>query len=157
MSGYLRSLALENPKFSWKVVSVDGEPGVGEIARRLSNELCDAGWLNSEVRYQGEHVDSARQIQQIRRYRPQEKAGTAVKHQGVYIVTGGLGGLGYIFGEHLAREYGAKLVLTGRSALDAAQQAKLAALGGDEHVVYVQADVSDPAQADAVVLEARRR
>ncbi|MET0497717.1 MAG: type I polyketide synthase [Steroidobacteraceae bacterium] len=164
MPGYLKSLALENPKFAWKVVSVDGERGAEEIARCLSNELCDAGWEDSEVRYlneqQGDRLVSHRQTRQMKRYAPPaiEKLGAAVKHNGVYIVTGGLGGLGYIFSEHLAREYGAKLVLTGRSALNAEQQTKLAALNthGDT-VIYVQADVSDPEQADAVVLAAKRR
>ena len=36
---------------------------------------------------------------------------------GVYLVTGGLGGFGRTFAEHLAREHGARLVLLGRSAL----------------------------------------
>jgi polyketide synthase PksL len=164
LAGYLKSLALENPKFSWKVVSLDGAPGAEEIAHALWDEVRDAGWRDSEVRYlyqpQGARLAGRRQVRQMERYapRPIEKAGAAVKQNGVYIVTGGLGALGYIFSEHLARQYDAKLVLTGRSALDAGQQTKLAALkshGAD--VIYVQADVSDPDQADALVCEAKRR
>jgi len=154
MAGYFKSLALENPKFSWKLIGVDGAPDTESLARCLSNELRDAGWENSEVRY----LNDQRQIRQLQRYAPRaiEKARATVKHNGVYIVTGGLGGLGYIFSEYLAREYGAKLVLTGRSVLDAEAQTKLAALNthGD-NVIYVQADVADPEQADAVVLAAK--
>jgi acyl transferase domain-containing protein/thioesterase domain-containing protein len=36
---------------------------------------------------------------------------------GVYLITGGLGGLGLVVAEHLAREFKARLVLVGRSAL----------------------------------------
>ncbi len=36
---------------------------------------------------------------------------------GVYLITGGLGALGLAVAEHLAREFQARLVLVGRSAL----------------------------------------
>ncbi|MGE5343096.1 MAG: SDR family NAD(P)-dependent oxidoreductase [Candidatus Omnitrophota bacterium] len=39
-----------------------------------------------------------------------------LKENGVYLVTGGLGGIGLVLAEHLARTCRAKLILTGRSA-----------------------------------------
>ena len=50
---------------------------------------------------------------------------------GVYLITGGAGGLGLIFAEEIAR--GAKdavMVLTGRSELDESRRARLSALQG---------------------------
>jgi acyl transferase domain-containing protein/acyl carrier protein len=38
-----------------------------------------------------------------------------LKPEGVYLITGGLGGIGLVLAEHLARQVQAKLVLTGRS------------------------------------------
>jgi len=38
-----------------------------------------------------------------------------LRAEGVYLITGGLGGIGLVLAEHLARTAGAKLVLTGRS------------------------------------------
>jgi acyl transferase domain-containing protein/acyl carrier protein len=38
-------------------------------------------------------------------------------HRGVYIITGGTGGIGLAVAEHLAREFGARLVLVSRSAI----------------------------------------
>jgi polyketide synthase PksL len=170
LAGYLKSLALENPRFSWKVVSVARESVSEDIARALSQELRDAQWRDSEVRYvpeqQGNRITHRRQVKELRRFTPSaiakaEKAGAVVKQNGVYIVTGGLGGLGCIFSEYLAREYGAKLVLTGRSPLDAGRSRKLDSLQARrarrDDVIYVQADVSDPEQAGAVVREAKRR
>lgn len=162
LAGYLKSLTLENPKFSWKVLLLGEALAAEDIARGIADECGDANWREREVRYravpQGGQVVLRREVKQTRRFTPDvsEKADAAIKQNGVYIVTGGLGGLGYLFSEHLAKRYGAKLVLTGRSPLDAAQQAKLAALkacGGD--AVYVQADVADPAQAETVVREAK--
>jgi len=39
------------------------------------------------------------------------------KPQGVYLITGGMGGMGLVFAEYLAKTVKAKLILTGRSAL----------------------------------------
>ena len=40
-----------------------------------------------------------------------------VREQGVYLITGGLGGIGLVLAQHLAEAYKAKLVLTGRTAM----------------------------------------
>jgi acyl transferase domain-containing protein/aryl carrier-like protein len=40
-----------------------------------------------------------------------------LRERGVYLITGGLGGIGRVLAEHLARAWRARLVLTGRTAL----------------------------------------
>ena len=40
-----------------------------------------------------------------------------LEHAGVYLITGGLGGVGLVIAEHLAREFKARLVLLSRSAM----------------------------------------
>jgi len=40
-----------------------------------------------------------------------------LQSRGVYLITGGLGGIGLVVAEHLAREFKANLILVGRSAL----------------------------------------
>lgn len=40
-----------------------------------------------------------------------------LREEGVYLITGGLGGIGYILARHLAKKYNAKLILTGRTVL----------------------------------------
>ncbi|MEM9482215.1 MAG: SDR family NAD(P)-dependent oxidoreductase [Cyanobacteria bacterium P01_F01_bin.116] len=47
---------------------------------------------------------------------------TRFKHHGVYLITGGLGYLGSLIAEHLAKTVQAKLILTGRSALPAREE-----------------------------------
>lgn len=44
-------------------------------------------------------------------------AATPLRERGVYVITGGLGGLGLVFARHLARESRARLVLISRSGL----------------------------------------
>lgn len=82
----------------------------------------------------------------------------ALRRGGTYLVTGGAGGLGMIVARHLAENYAANLVLTGRSALDAARQEKLDGLtAAGARAVYVQADVADAQDMKRVVAQARER
>ena len=50
---------------------------------------------------------------------PDAETNTPFRQGGVYLITGGMGGIGLSVCDHLARDYGAKLVLTRRSELPA--------------------------------------
>ena len=155
LAGYFKSLALEHPGFSWKVMSLESV-AAGELESTVLPELDPAQWRDEELRYQRGPEGLRRMRRHIAAFAPQSGP-IPLKQRGVYVVTGGLGGLGYIFSEMLARMYRARLVLTGRSALGTQGRARLAALadlGGE--AIYVQADVADSAQARAVVTEAKR-
>jgi NAD(P)-dependent dehydrogenase (short-subunit alcohol dehydrogenase family)/acyl carrier protein len=94
----------------------------------------------------------------------------------VYLITGGLGGVGLALAEHLARTTQAKLVLVGRSPFPAREDWEgwlarheegnrtsrrirrllaIEELGAE--VLAASADVCEPAQVSAVLEEARRR
>ena len=162
LAGYLASLALENPKFAWTVLSADdaGEPA--SLARTLVDALQrDEGRAaEARLRTSPEAGERVREVRRMARFEPagHVAAGAKVKHRGVYLITGGLGGLGHVFGAHLASRYRARLVLTGRSPLDDALRARIAILEAQgAEVCYVCADIADPAQVEAAVAEARRR
>ncbi|MEX3547626.1 MAG: SDR family NAD(P)-dependent oxidoreductase [Burkholderia sp.] len=74
------------------------------------------------------------------------------------LITGGAGGLGLVFARHLAAGRRCQLVLVGRSPLDSARQAAVQALRdvGSE-VLYLAADVTDPAAMREVVARAKAR
>jgi NAD(P)-dependent dehydrogenase (short-subunit alcohol dehydrogenase family) len=54
-----------------------------------------------------------------------------LQNRGVYLITGGLGGIGLVVAEHLAREFNARLVLVSRSTIPQESQWK-AALENDQ-------------------------
>ncbi|EFL43489.1 mixed type I polyketide synthase [Streptomyces griseoflavus Tu4000] len=81
-----------------------------------------------------------------------------LRPRGTYLITGGTGGLGLLLAEHLARNWSARLVLTGRSSLDSRKRrdiARIESLGGE--VLYRQADVSDRQAMGEAVTAARER
>jgi iturin family lipopeptide synthetase A len=67
------------------------------------------------------------------------------RHRGVYIITGGLGSLGFLLSKYLLSAFDAKVVLLGRgnasSKADDIHQLKKESVSGD--VLYLSADVSD--------------
>jgi hypothetical protein len=107
---------------------------------------------------------------------PKEGIPSRLRKHGVYLITGGLGGLGLVVAKFLAETLQAKLVLTGRSGLppradwphwlashgedDATSQRiqtvqELETLGAE--VLVAQADVGDRAAMEQVAVQARER
>jgi acyl transferase domain-containing protein/acyl carrier protein len=133
-----------------------------------------AGAADESVAWRG----GERWVQGFERVRMEAEAGrpARLREQGVYLLTGGLGGLGLALAEHLARTSRARLVLTGRSAFPEraawdhwlaehpegdAVSAKihklleLESLGAE--ILAVAVDVADEARMREVVEAARER
>ena len=81
---------------------------------------------------------------------------TVFRHQGVYLILGGAGGIGFAFSCYLAEKVNARVVWIGRSALNADLQDKIAAVeakGGK--AIYVQADAGDLLSLRTAVAQVR--
>jgi acyl transferase domain-containing protein len=111
--GPLKTLSQELPGL--RCVSVDIPwPADGAVVGRLIAEAT-AEPARPVVAYRA----GSRWVQDYEAVRLEDSAREAVRLRegGVYLITGGLGGLGLTFAELLAREYRARLVLLGVSAL----------------------------------------
>lgn len=108
------------------------------------------------VAYRGAH----RWVQKYARL-PAPAADTGLRKHGVYLITGGLGGIGLTLAEHLAKTVQAKLILVGRSGLDGEGAAKRGALDELERygseVLVCKSDVCDEARMEQVAAEAVAR
>ncbi|HEU5376442.1 MAG TPA: SDR family oxidoreductase, partial [Ktedonobacteraceae bacterium] len=117
----------------------------------------------------------------VQTYMPQrlEMPGTEAapfRQQGVYLITGGLGGVGLLMAEHLARHFQARLIITGRQGLPARQEWQnwleshdeaesisqrirqvqaIEALGAE--VLVVKADAASTDEMQAVIFQALKR
>jgi polyketide synthase PksN len=162
--GYARSLEHVMPGVRLAVVQaermrgVSAESSIGSVrmeqwTRRLWDELL-AKRMESSL-YMGERRHVLR-IQKIE-LAAEGKRG-ALRYGGTYLVTGGLGELGYLFAEYLAKRYAANLVLTGRSSINEERRSRLKALedlGGK--ALYVRADVSDIEQMRGALQQGREQ
>ena len=85
---------------------------------------------------------------------------------GVYLITGGLGNIGCTISRYLAKNYGAKLVLTGRSSLPDGESTdrlrdKISRIAAIEdlgaEVLYLKASVADADAMRGVIQQAYQR
>ena len=104
---------------------------------------------------------------------PELEAEAEFRKQGVYLITGGLGFIGFIFSKLFARESGARLILTGRSPFPGREEwdtwlknheeshpvslkikklQQLERMGAE--VLYLQADAADPVQMRQAITRA---
>ncbi len=149
LSGLLRTAALENPHFVGQLIRVPATLPAATLADCLRSEATQAGAV-LRVR----HGDRGRELPRWQEV-PHAAADVpqAWRDGAVYLITGGLGGLGRLFAQDiLRRAHGATVVLTGRGALDAQREAALRAFAiGDGRVVYRQVDLEDAASVDALI------
>jgi len=166
LGAFYRSLALENNRYHGRVLAfenddVDPATSVIDTVTGIIDELQATQQRETEVRYRTDGSATAQRFARVLKQQSPERRlidGMPLKHGGVYLVTGGLGGLGYLFARHLAERYRARLVLSGRSALDAAGERKLEqlhALGAE--AVYLQADIADADRARELIAGAKAR
>lgn len=86
-----------------------------------------------------------------------------IQKNGVYLITGGLGRIGYELAKHLIEVYQAKIaVMTrgGSSGLSAEKMIKaetLSQLGGDDRFLLMQVDISVPNQVETAIHELESR
>ena len=145
--GYERSLKLIMPSVSFTLLYAEESPLTDEIIIR---EMGTSGVIRHRA---GERFRLAVTQTQL-------KTGyqSSLRKNGVYLISGGCGGLGELFAEHLAKAYQARLVLFGRTVEDDAIRQKLARLAGlGATVIYCSGDVSDPAAMRSIVEQVRGR
>nr|DAC82021.1 TPA_exp: polyketide synthase [uncultured bacterium] len=150
LSGLLKTAQLENPKIIGQLIEINPdatEKGLLEIVKE--NSYCPA---IDHISYQCNQRFAASFEEAST---TDENARIPWKEGGVYLITGGAGGLGFIFAEEIARQIkNAKIFLTGRSPLSREKQHRinvLATLGA--RVEYRQTDVRRKSEVDALIRE----
>jgi len=98
--------------------------------------------------------DGTRLVARLRTFEPaQQSTSDGIKPGGLYLLTGGLGGIGLELSAHLLAAYGARLLLIGRSP-EAAVADRLTELRELGEVWYTPCDVADLAALAAAVAAA---
>lgn len=160
--GVVRTLPLEHPEVGCAAIDVE-PPLDAEEADRLAEQLIAEALVPTAepvVAWRGEERWVER-FEPVRLGRADERR-LPLRDQGVYLITGGLGGIGLVLAEELARSVRARLVLTSRSGLDGDASGdrrrgvqRLEELGAE--VLVVAADVTDEAAMREAVRLARQR
>lgn len=153
VSGFAKSIFKENPHIICRTIELYNKPeNFSQVADILLDEfLNDNKSLNRICYKNGERL-----VENIEKCNKTDKSFEDIKKNGVYIITGGIGGVGTIFAKHLGKIPGTKLVLCGRSQLTSYGSKKLEIikeLGAE--VIYIQADVSKMRDVRLIVRQAK--
>jgi amino acid adenylation domain-containing protein len=111
--GALRVIPKEYPNIACCSIDIDtttAEPGAGVLVKELLSNNSDE-FIAFRDRYRWVRIFEPKRL---------EKPGDEpplLKDGGIYLVTGGLGGIGLVLAGYLAEKFRAKLILTGRTAL----------------------------------------
>jgi acyl transferase domain-containing protein/acyl carrier protein len=140
ISGYANSLNFIYPGLKITTIGIADISFTG-ISRIIMDELRISTNLSfvSEVLFS----NNARFELCFQQFKPGNNSNIKIKNEGIYLIAGGLGGLGLIFSKYLCENYNARLVLTGRSDLDDEKERQLKGLvksGGE--VRYLKADIT---------------
>ena len=157
-TGLARSASVALPATRFSTVEMDDE--TDELDAMLTRALAE---LRREPGEDERGVVEVRfergkmLLKTLREWTPQARR-SGLRERGTYVITGGLGGLGFQFASHLARTCRASVALIGQSALDPGKQQQLQALealGGQ--ALYLQADVADRTSLAAAFARVRER
>ena len=154
--GPARVIPRELPGVQARLVDLDPDDEPATVADWLRAEAAsDAAWadpLPSPVVAWRQGQRWVRRCAPAASPEPALPPGLRLRHGGVYLITGGLGGLGLTLANWLARRCAPRLALVGRHPLPTERQWELQALEAAGAQVQVMcADVSDPAQMAQVV------
>lgn len=143
LAAMLKTAQMENPQFIGQLIELDAFGATLKQAE-LAAILHENGQMpaTQHVRYS----QGKRQIMTWAELDSNGQQSTSVwKQGGVYLITGGAGGLGLIFAREIVRQVNdVTLILTGRSELNDARRVSIEALqASGARVKYCRVDVSD--------------
>lgn len=165
-SAFVKTLNLEGPVSCVKLVQFTqlGKVSMTDalLSKLIDQELCASN--DDVVVYDGS-------LRQVRQFNVTEPAGeelselklgdnrvnvASLTRGGHYLITGGLGDIGYVLAKHLAEKYGARLSLTGRSRYPKGLSRiirELESLGGSAQ--YISGDCTDLNSVQQIVTESK--
>ena len=157
LHGPCKVIAQEYPHISCRLLDVQlpQRPALQQrFVRQVSAELFSANGEQSEealVAYRGPY-------RWLKTYEPLTLAtppSSTLREQGVYLLTGGLGGIGLTLARDLARQWQARLALLGRRAsADHEAVTEVETLGAE--VLAITADMADAGQVEAAIARVQR-
>jgi acyl-CoA synthetase (AMP-forming)/AMP-acid ligase II/NADP-dependent 3-hydroxy acid dehydrogenase YdfG/acyl carrier protein len=152
LPGLIRTAAAENPLITVRQLDLPADRA--QWARAIRTELADPTHTGVVAAREG-----LRWQPRLRPVDDETEAELAppLVPGGLYLVTGGLGGIASDLAGYLLAAYGARLLLVGRSPAEGAKAARLRDLTDLGEVTYRQADITDPEQLNAAVTAAEQR
>ena len=134
--GLIKTAEQEYPQFQGRLVALEKET-MSDLDLFLNRLTSEVNSSEKEIKYSSAN----RFVRSITSIEPNATQTNALelKPNGVYLITGGFGGLGLEFAHHIATKCGAIIILSGRSKLTTEKQNLLKTI---PNAFYLSADVT---------------
>ncbi|GIQ69511.1 SDR family NAD(P)-dependent oxidoreductase [Xylanibacillus composti] len=149
MFGFAKSIHWEHPSIRVRTVDADCATDAEQLVREL---------IAGSAVYHAAYREGVRYEARIQSFDPDSFKSEEFtwRTDGVYLITGGLGGIGLALARHMAGQAPVKLALLNRSPKSREKLAQIEALEAlGAQIVCCQADVADCEQMQAVVAKLR--
>lgn len=157
MGGFFRSLHAEEPQLQAKIVAIDAKHNFIEQVKKETSTQEDPV---VEVRYHG----NVRKVRRLNRWDMSKlekgvyKRPILWRSNGVYIITGGTGGLGLEIADHITKHSQVNLVLVGRSNLNEQTKKRIKRIQKlGSKVLYRQADISKRQETEQLISNVKQQ
>lgn len=154
LSGLLKTAQLERPKFSGQLIEVEKGEKKSEIIEKIIESSKNTQYNSIRYRKDKRFVKNWREIR---------ADGKTIKipwkDQGVYLITGGAGKLGFILANDIAQNVkNARIILAGRSLLNQDKQIQLRKLEGLGALLeYHQVDVTQKNAVSELIMSIQEK
>ena len=151
LDALLKTAMDENPKLHARLIEMPAGIQSAELQLLLQREV--AASEQAVVRYRRNGGVLERQCLRWQHRKSSVATPVIFRERGCYLITGGAGGLGLQFAREIARQTErARIILVGRSVLDADSGKTVRAIAGQGHRIdYVSLDVTQPEAVNAFV------
>ena len=148
LAGLLKTATLENSKLSGQIIEIETSEEIERLVEHLEENKRSAEDKHIKYRDGQRYIVDWNEVEV-----PGSKIKMPWKDKGVYLITGGTGGLGLIFAREIVqRVKNPTLLLSGRSELSAEKQARLHEIRDlGANVIYRQVDVAQESEATDLI------
>lgn len=155
--GYARTFSLEYPKIETIILDIRYDEFVHGSFEAQKKTLLALKSLRGEIplkekALRGDYIWE----KGMARLKMDEKIQTPFRKEGVYVIAGGAGGIGFEISKYLSREFTSKLIWLGQSPINLEKQDKMKEierLGGN--VIYLQADIKNEVEVSSGISKAK--
>ncbi|WP_108807996.1 SDR family NAD(P)-dependent oxidoreductase [Aquimarina spinulae] len=149
LSGLLQTATLENPVLKGQIIRTHFDIGAKELSLQLQENV--SSFEDHQIKYD-QNIRYVLKREEIQASDVNPKI--AFKDRGVYLITGGMGGLGILFTKEILKQTThSRVIVTGRSALTTERKVILEALPVRNNTVeYRQLDLSNLEQVNQLII-----
>ncbi|MBF0226604.1 MAG: SDR family NAD(P)-dependent oxidoreductase [Desulfobacterales bacterium] len=148
ISSFAKTVSLENPKFTFSVIGVENSSD--KINEFILNEIKEEEQFK-EIIYDNIGKKWTKKLIEFEYIKSEQ--GLKIRDNGVYLITGGLGGLGFIFSKYLTNKAKVNLILCGRADLNKNKIDKIKELEScGSEVVYIKADIANEKEVSDLIV-----